>query len=114
MSIPTTISSPFTPTRRSVLYHWLRVPHQHLWSCQPWRRRNKESQWRAILSTITSCAQGNLNWLAAFEVEPATQSIYVNAWKEEKTLTPEVAGRRLRGAVTDAIQVRLAAENYRM
>lgn len=43
--------------------------------------------------------------MAAFEVEPATQSIYVNCWKEEKTLTPEVAGRRLRGAVTDAIKV---------
>lgn len=48
--------------------------------------------------------KGNLEWMAAFEVEPATQSIYVNCWKEEKTLTPETAGRRLRGAVTDAIQ----------
>lgn len=43
--------------------------------------------------------------MAAFEVEPATQSVYVNCWKEDKSLTPEVAGRRLRGAVTDAVQV---------
>lgn len=62
----------------------------------------------AALSALKHCVhgqQGNLEWMAAFEVEPATESMYMNCWKEEKTLTPEVAGRRLRGAVTDAIQV---------
>ena len=49
--------------------------------------------------------QGNLEWLAAFEVEPATQTIYLNCWKQEKTLTAEAGERRLRGAVTNAIQV---------
>ena len=58
------------------------------------------------LQTAHCCVtKGNLDWMAAFEVEPATQSIYVNCWKEEKTLTPAVAGRRLRGAVTDAVKV---------
>jgi hypothetical protein len=60
------------------------------------------SGWRIALGCVP---QGNLEWMAAFEVEPATQSVYVNCWKEEKTLTPAVAGRRLRGAVTDAIKV---------
>ena len=58
------------------------------------------------LSPAHCCVtQGNLDWMAAFEVEPATQSMYVRCWKEEKTLTPAVAGRRLRGAVTDAVKV---------
>lgn len=47
---------------------------------------------------------GNLNWLAAFEVEPATEVTYLNAWKAEKELSVNEARQRLRGAKIAALQ----------
>jgi ubiquinone/menaquinone biosynthesis C-methylase UbiE len=48
--------------------------------------------------------QGNLNWLAAFEVEAATEAMALRVWKEETELTPVDAQNRLRRGIFDAIQ----------
>mmetsp|Transcript_5164 Transcript_5164/g.14839 ORF Transcript_5164/g.14839 Transcript_5164/m.14839 type:complete len:372 (-) Transcript_5164:486-1601(-) len=48
--------------------------------------------------------EGNLNWMAAFEVEPATEVTYVNAWKAEKTLPVMEARQRMRGGFVSALQ----------
>ena len=53
---------------------------------------------------IAKCLQGNMEWMAAYEVEPATQCMYLNCWKQEKTLTWLEAEERMRGAIVDAIQ----------
>ena len=49
--------------------------------------------------------EGNLNWMAAFEVEPATQVTYLNAWKAEKTLAVAEARQRMRGGFVSALEV---------
>lgn len=41
--------------------------------------------------------EGNLNWLAAYEVEPATYSMAMRVWKDEVGLQPKTAQERLRG-----------------
>eukprot|EP00195_Chlamydomonas_chlamydogama_P005324 CAMPEP_0202889622 /NCGR_PEP_ID=MMETSP1392-20130828/210_1 /ASSEMBLY_ACC=CAM_ASM_000868 /TAXON_ID=225041 /ORGANISM="Chlamydomonas chlamydogama, Strain SAG 11-48b" /LENGTH=289 /DNA_ID=CAMNT_0049572999 /DNA_START=240 /DNA_END=1109 /DNA_ORIENTATION=- len=48
--------------------------------------------------------EGNLNWLAAFEVEPATYAMAIRTFKNEKSLTPEQAATKLRTGVTDSIK----------
>ena len=40
--------------------------------------------------------EGNLNWLAAYEVEPATYSMAMRVWKNEEGLRPKAAQERLR------------------
>lgn len=48
--------------------------------------------------------QGNLNWLAAYEVEPATYSVALRTFgKIDPTLTPEKAYARLAGGATGAL-----------
>lgn len=46
---------------------------------------------------------GNLSWLAAYEVEPATQAMALRVWKDEAGLTPESAQKRLRRGILDAV-----------
>lgn len=46
---------------------------------------------------------GNLSWLAAYEVEPATQVMALRVWKSEQDLTPTAAQQRLRGGILGAI-----------
>jgi ubiquinone/menaquinone biosynthesis C-methylase UbiE len=46
---------------------------------------------------------GNLSWLAAYEVEPATQAMALRVWKDEAGLTPEAAQKRLRRGILDAV-----------
>lgn len=45
---------------------------------------------------------GNLSWLAAFEVEPATQVMALRVWKTELDLDPATAQARLRRSILDA------------
>lgn len=52
--------------------------------------------------------RGNLNWQAAFEVEPATEAMALRVWKEETELTPQQAQRRLRGGIFDAVRAFIA------
>lgn len=52
--------------------------------------------------------EGNLNWLAAFEVEPATQVMALRVWKAEE-LTPLAAQTRLRRGIFDGIRSFAAA-----
>jgi len=46
---------------------------------------------------------GNLNWQAAFEVEPATQVMALRVWKDETSLSPLAAQQRLRSSIYGAI-----------
>ena len=48
--------------------------------------------------------EGNLNWLAAFEVESATYSMALRTFPDQ-VLTPEQAQAQLRGNIHAAIQV---------
>lgn len=48
--------------------------------------------------------EGNLNWLAAYEVVPATQSMSMRVYRGEAGLTIEEAERRLREGVLGAIK----------
>lgn len=48
--------------------------------------------------------EGNLNWLAAFEVESATYSMALRTFPDQE-LSPEQAHARLRGNIHAAIQV---------
>lgn len=48
--------------------------------------------------------EGNLNWLAAFEVESATYSMALRTFPGQ-SLSPEQAHARLRGNIHAAIQV---------
>ena len=48
--------------------------------------------------------EGNLNWLAAFEVESATQSMALRTFKEEQ-LSPDAAQDRLRANIHVTIEV---------
>lgn len=48
--------------------------------------------------------EGNLNWLAAYEAEPATYSMAMRVWKEESGLSPVVAQERLRGSAFDQVR----------
>eukprot|EP00879_Flechtneria_rotunda_P013834 GHRR01014448.1.p1 GENE.GHRR01014448.1~~GHRR01014448.1.p1 ORF type:complete len:205 (+),score=45.22 GHRR01014448.1:179-793(+) len=52
-----------------------------------------------------SYEQGNLNWLAAYEVEPASYAISLRTFKNEQ-LTAEEAMTKLRTGINDQIQVR--------
>lgn len=47
--------------------------------------------------------EGNLNWLAAFEVEPATDAMALRVWKNEVDLSPLDAQNRLRRGIFDAV-----------
>jgi ubiquinone/menaquinone biosynthesis C-methylase UbiE len=47
---------------------------------------------------------GNLNWKAAFEVEPATDAMALRVWKAETALSPADAQRRLRGGIFAAVR----------
>lgn len=51
--------------------------------------------------------EGNLNWLAAFEVESATYSMALRTFPD-KGLAPAEAHARLRGNIHNAIRVRSA------
>jgi hypothetical protein len=48
--------------------------------------------------------QGNLNWLAAYEVEPASYAMALRTFKTED-LSPEVAMTRLRASINEQITV---------
>jgi ubiquinone/menaquinone biosynthesis C-methylase UbiE len=48
--------------------------------------------------------EGNLNWLAAYEAEPATYSMAMRVWKEEDGLSPVVAQERLRSSAFDQVK----------
>jgi len=50
---------------------------------------------------------GNMNWLAAYEVEPATFSMAMRVWKDERNLTPQEAQSRLRNNGYDEIKTYL-------
>lgn len=45
--------------------------------------------------------EGNMNWLAAFEAEPATYSMAMRIWKDEGGLQPTTAQDRLRETAFD-------------
>jgi ubiquinone/menaquinone biosynthesis C-methylase UbiE len=45
---------------------------------------------------------GNLNWKAAYEAAPATESMALRVWKNEP-LTPDVARKRLRNSFLDLV-----------
>lgn len=47
--------------------------------------------------------EGNLNWQAAFEVEPATQAMALRVWKDETTISPLEAQTRLRRGIFNDI-----------
>lgn len=55
--------------------------------------------------------QGNLNWLAAFEVEAATLAMALRTFPD---LGPEAAHARLRGNMLDALQARTQAIPQRL
>lgn len=42
------------------------------------------------LNSASADDEGNLNWLAACEVEPATYAMGIRTFKAEPTLTPQV------------------------
>lgn len=49
--------------------------------------------------------EGNLSWLAAYEVEPATYAVALRAFgKLDPSLSPEAAYRRLAGGATNALK----------
>lgn len=48
--------------------------------------------------------EGNMNWLAAFEAEPATYSMAMRVWKDEVGLQPVVAQDRLRDTAFDMVK----------
>ncbi|KAF5825902.1 S-adenosyl-L-methionine-dependent methyltransferase [Dunaliella salina] len=48
--------------------------------------------------------EGNLNWLAACEVEPATYAMAIRTFKSETDLTPMEAQAKLRKNITSAIK----------
>lgn len=48
--------------------------------------------------------EGNMNWLAAAEVEPATDVMALRVWKKEKNLGPLEAQARLRCNILKAMQ----------
>lgn len=48
--------------------------------------------------------EGNLNWLAAYEVEPATYSMAMRVWKNEEGLHPKAAQERLRGNAFEQVR----------
>lgn len=48
--------------------------------------------------------EGNLNWLAAYEVEPATYSMAMRVWKNEEGLHPLTAQERLRGNAFEQVR----------
>ena len=52
--------------------------------------------------------QGNLNWLAAYEVQPASYAMALRTFKTEQ-LTPDVAMTRLRENINREIVVRQRA-----
>ncbi|KAL4858410.1 Malonyl-[acyl-carrier protein] O-methyltransferase [Chlorella vulgaris] len=56
--------------------------------------------------------EGNLNWLAAFEVEPASEVMALRVWRKE-TLTPLQAQTRLRKAIFKEIRTFQEANNLR-
>ncbi|EFN58298.1 hypothetical protein CHLNCDRAFT_50738 [Chlorella variabilis] len=56
--------------------------------------------------------EGNLNWLAAFEVEPASDVMALRVWKTEQ-LTPLQAMTRLRKAIYTAIRAFQARHDLR-
>ncbi|KAJ9509734.1 hypothetical protein QJQ45_011268 [Haematococcus lacustris] len=49
--------------------------------------------------------EGNLSWLAAYEVEPATLAMGIRTFKDQPSLSPTAAFDLLRTKVTDALQV---------
>ena len=55
--------------------------------------------------------EGNLNWLAAFEVEPATFSMAMRVWPNEEGLTPPVAQQRLRSSAYDQIKAYIGGKS---
>ena len=57
--------------------------------------------------------EGNLNWKAAFEVEPATEAMALRVWKEELELAPLDAQRRLRAGIYDALRAFSARHGLR-
>jgi len=47
---------------------------------------------------------GNLDWLAAFEVEPATYAMGIRTFKDDTTISPEGAFIKMREAMTNAMK----------
>lgn len=54
--------------------------------------------------------RGNLDWLAAFEVEPASYAMALRTFKTETSLTPQEAMARLRGGISDAMAAYFAQQ----
>jgi ubiquinone/menaquinone biosynthesis C-methylase UbiE len=55
--------------------------------------------------------EGNMNWLAAAEVEPATDVMALRVWKKEKELGPLEAQARLRCSIQEAMQTMIDTHN---
>ena len=56
------------------------------------------------LNPFHAYEDGNLNWLAAAEVESATKSMCLRAWPNIPDLTPESASKKLRDGYLKALQ----------
>mmetsp|Transcript_1413 Transcript_1413/g.4565 ORF Transcript_1413/g.4565 Transcript_1413/m.4565 type:complete len:368 (+) Transcript_1413:1407-2510(+) len=57
--------------------------------------------------------EGNLNWLAGYEVEPATYSMAMRVWPDEPGLSPSTAQARLRSSCYDHLKVYLGSERVK-
>lgn len=57
--------------------------------------------------------EGNLNWLAGYEVEPATYSMAMRVWPDEPGLKPSTAQARLRFSCYDQLKAYLGSENVK-
>lgn len=57
--------------------------------------------------------EGNLNWLAGYEVEPATYSMAMRVWPNEPDLTPSTAQARLRSSVFDQLKAYLGSKSVK-
>lgn len=58
-------------------------------------------------------SDGNLNWLAAYEVEPATYAMALRIWRTEEDLKPDVAHERMRNGVYEAVDAYVDAHGAR-
>ena len=52
-------------------------------------------------------AEGNLNWLASFEVEPASYAMAIRTFKDQPELSAAAALAKLRAGITGALAVRV-------
>lgn len=87
----------------------LRCPYQQLQQlCQQFSQQPQPNLQYPAYYTVPfhSYDDGNLNWQAAFEVEPASYAMALRTFKTEP-LTGEHAMLKLRGGINDQIQVGL-------